>query len=121
MADDAAPRSTTCLSKPPLGLAATSAAQTLLVTFVLLLVLAALRHQRKTLAPVETLVGVWAAAAWILPHMTTNLSVYRSEAALLPIAIVIWRLSRPLLNLLVPVTMLLSIVMAELFFRGILK
>ena len=109
------------LNKPPLGLAATSAAQTLLVTFVLLCVLIALRLQRKSIAPVETLVGVWAVAAWILPHVTTNLSVYRSEAALLPIAIVTWRLSRPLLALLVPVTMLLSIVMADLFFRGILK
>jgi hypothetical protein len=60
--------------------------QTLLVSLVLLAMLAALVWRRRGLVRTDVLLGIWALAAWGLPLTQANVSIWRSQAALLPLA-----------------------------------
>ena len=68
------------------------AAQTVLVAAMLLCVLVDLGRRRRTAPRADWLIAVWAVVTWLLPHAQANLSTYRSQAALLPLALLVRRL-----------------------------
>jgi hypothetical protein len=61
---------------------------------------------------------VWAVAAWAFPLTQASVSVWRSHAALLPIALVVARLPRAVAVAAVAALVTLSVPMARLFFEG---
>ncbi len=66
--------------------------QTLLVTFVLVCVLVELIARHRTATRLDWLVALWAIATWVMALVQTGVSIWRGEAALLPIAILVRRL-----------------------------
>jgi hypothetical protein len=91
--------------------------QSLLVAAVLVAVLANLAwHRSRT----QLLLAGWALAAWALPLTQANVSVWRSEAALVPVAPLVARLPAPLAWAIVAVAAVLGIALAILYFRGAL-
>jgi hypothetical protein len=66
----------------------------------------------------DALVALWAVATWLLIEGQANLSVYRAEATLLPLAVLLRRLPLPLLALLCAVAVWLLVPMTELFVRS---
>jgi hypothetical protein len=94
------------------------AAQTLLVTVVLgatLLMVALRRRQRTSL---DVLLALWAIATWALPLGQANVSLHRSQAALLPISALVSRLPRWSAVTVTAVAVALSVPIALLFFHG---
>lgn len=94
--------------------------QTLLLAFVLLSVLVDRLLHRASATALDTLVVVWALAAWLVPHIWANVSEYRSEAALLPVALLVGRLPRVLSLCIVAGAFLLVAPMELLFLRSVL-
>jgi hypothetical protein len=94
------------------------AAQTVLVAAVLLCVLVDLGRRRRTAPRADWLIAAWAVVTWLLPHAQANLSVYRSQAALLPLALLVRRLPPVLLVAVVVVAVGLSVPMIQLFLDG---
>ena len=111
----------TLAHKSLLGRPGAAALQTLLLVFVILCVLVLLVAAHASRTRLTVLVSIWAVAAWLLPHTITNVSAYRGEAALLPIAVVMWRLPRAILAVATSAAIILSVPMELLFLRGILK
>jgi hypothetical protein len=101
------------------------ALQSLLVALVLVCVLADRLLRRVPAASVpaaslDTLIALWALAAWLVPHVWANVSVYRGEAALLPVAVLVARLPRPLSACLAGAALLLVVPMQLLYERSLL-
>lgn len=96
------------------------ALQTLFVALVLVLVLLDRLLHRASASAFDALVVIWALAAWLVPHIWANVSEYRSEAALLPIAILVGRLPRALSACIVAGAFLLVAPMELLFLRSVL-
>jgi hypothetical protein len=92
--------------------------QTMLVTAVLVAVLAELVLRRRTATRLDVLLAIWAVVTWAFPLTQANVSVYRSQAALLPLALLVRRLPRPALVLAVAGALVLSVPMARLFVEG---
>jgi hypothetical protein len=71
------------------------ALQTLLVSAVLLAALVQLAVRRREATRLDGLIALWAVTAWVLPLTAAHLSIWRSEAALLPLALLVGRMPRP--------------------------
>jgi hypothetical protein len=99
------------------GSASAPQLQTLLVTFVLASVLVELSLRRFRVPAGDLLLALWVSGAWLLPHLQANVSVYRSEAALLPMAPLLRRLPRPLLATVAAAAIVLAVPMARGFVR----
>jgi hypothetical protein len=84
--------------------------QTLLVTIVLLLVL--------TVGGRDPLLLVYAVVAWAAPLTQANVSVWRSQDALLPIAPLVGRLPRRIVIAIVAAAIVVGVASARLFFEG---
>jgi hypothetical protein len=84
--------------------------QTLLVTIVVVLVIV-LGHR-------EPLLVLYAIVAWAVPLTQANVSVWRSQAALLPVAPVVGRFPRVLAAALVVAAILVGFATARLYFNG---
>ncbi len=95
-------------------------AQTLVVTFVVLCALLAVVFRWREVNSFERLVAVWMALTWLIPQVTSGLSQYRSEAALLPTAILVVLLPRTLAVALIAATIAVAIPMEVLFLRNTL-
>jgi hypothetical protein len=92
--------------------------QTLLVALTLaaLGVHAALR--RRHLALLDPLILLFAAIAWALPLIPANVSVWRSQTALAPVALLVARLPRPLAASVIVASVIVNVALARLFFEG---
>lgn len=96
------------------------ALQTLFVAFVLVSVLVDRLLHRASATALDALLVVWALAAWLIPHIWANVSEYRSEAALLPVALLVGRLPQALSACIVVGAFLLVAPMELLFLRSVL-
>ncbi len=105
------------LASGPSGLHFAISLQTLLVTSAVacVLVFTALRYRQ--LERWELLVLLWVAVTWLIPSATARLTVSRVEATLLPIALLVGRLPRPLAVAFVAAAVLLSVPIDLLFIR----
>jgi hypothetical protein len=102
----------------PFELAKAPAWQTALVTASLaIVVIWALRH-RHSLDRVDALILLWAIPTWALPLSQAAVSIQRSQAALLPLAVSVRRLPRPVILLLVVVAVPIAVAMVKLFLQG---
>ena len=90
------------------------ALQTLLVAVLLVAVVATLVRRRR-LEQVDRLLLLWVAVAWILATVQTSVSLYRSEATLLPAVVLARRLPTQFLFALVAGAAALTVVMTLLF------
>jgi hypothetical protein len=96
------------------------AAQSLLVTVVMLTIVAALAVRPRSAKPIQILLVIWLVVAWVIPQATAGGSHYRGEAAFLPAAILIGFLPRVLAAALVAATLAVAIPMEVLFLRNTL-
>jgi hypothetical protein len=94
------------------------ALQALLVTAVIVAAFVSALRRRRTLEPAELLVLLWAAVTWIVPLGQSYVSLQRSEAALLPLAVLLPRLPRPLAVVFAVAAIGIAIVMEKLFLDG---
>jgi hypothetical protein len=102
----------------PFELSKAPAWQTALVTLALAaVVLWALSH-RRSLDRVDALILLWAIPTWALPLSQAAVSIHRSQAALLPLAIAIRRLPRPLILVMVVLAVPIALAMEKLFLQG---
>jgi hypothetical protein len=95
----------------PFTRANATAWQTVLVCVVLLAVFVWLRR-------VPRLVALWAAVTWALPLTATHLSVWRSQAALLPLAIAVRGLPKPLALAFTIAAAVVAVPVALLYLHG---
>lgn len=107
--------------KAPLGHAGVPALQTLFVTFVLICVGAAVALRRGPNTRFDVLIIIWALVVWLELFAETNLHNYRGVAGLLPLAVLLSRLPRPLAAAIAVAAILLAVPMAGLYFRGVLR
>src|SRR5262249_30141608 len=96
------------------------ALQTLLVGFVLLCVLIELVVRRGPFARADALVAIWAVLAWAMPISETDVATYGAEAALLPLALLVRRLPRPLGIAITVAAAVLGVAMTRLYVRDYL-
>jgi hypothetical protein len=102
----------------PFELSKAPAWQTALVTVALgLVVLWALRNWRS-LDRLDALILLWAIPTWALPLSQAAVSIQRSQAALLPLAIGFRRLPRPVVVALAVVAIPIAVAMEKLFLQG---
>jgi len=94
------------------------ALQTLLVSAVLLAVLLQLGLRRREAMRLDGLIALWAVVAWTLPLTATHLSIWRSQAALLPLAVLARRLPRPLAIAFAVCAAAVAVPVALLYFDG---
>jgi hypothetical protein len=92
--------------------------QTATVTAALLIVVIYAVFRQATFGQTERLILFWALVSWVVPLSQGALSIQRSQAALLPLAILLRRLPRPLLFALVLGAVLAALAMENLFFHG---
>lgn len=100
-----------------------TAVQTLIVTAILGTVVVYALHMRRRAGSLNRrtlLFLVWGVAAWALPLVLAHLSVWRSQAALAPLAVLVARLPRTLLVAALLLAIAISVPMARLFFGGAL-
>ena len=64
--------------------------------------------------------GCWLLITWLLTQSKVGLSAYRSEAALLPLAILVGRLPRPLAAVLAGLAVIVAVPMTALYMRNVL-
>ncbi len=107
-------------AQTPLGLAGVPALQTLLVTFVLICVGAAVAIRRGPNMRFDVLIIIWAVVVWLELYAETNLDAYRGVAGLLPLAVLLQRLPRLLAAAIAVAAILIAVPMATLYFRGVL-
>jgi hypothetical protein len=84
--------------------------QTLLVTIVLVLVVVLGRRER--------LLVLYALVAWAVPLTQANVSIWRSQDALLPVAPIVGRFRRYLAGALVAAAVAIGFAVARLYFEG---
>jgi hypothetical protein len=102
----------------PFELMKAPAFQTAVVTAALVAVLVHAFIRRSALDRSEGLVLAWAVATWALPLSQAAVSIQRSQAALLPLAILLRRLPKPLLYALVAAAVPVAVAMEKLFLEG---
>ena len=73
---------------------------------------------RRPVDDLGLLLVIWAVAAYIVPQLETEVQSYRVEATLLPLALFLPRLPRPLAVLFAVLTICLSVPIARLAFEG---
>ncbi len=84
------------LGSPGLDLDKVPALQTLIVSAALFSVVVAAGLHRRTLARTDLMVVLWAIATWLLSQGTANVNLPRTEATLLPLALLVGLLPRRL-------------------------
>jgi hypothetical protein len=84
------------------------------VTIVVVLAAAVALRRR------DLLLLLWTVAAWALPLTQANVSVWRSQDALLPVAPLVGRLPRAVALGLVAVSLVLGVAVARLYFENAL-
>jgi hypothetical protein len=94
------------------------ALQTLFVSAVVVAVVAHAILRYRRLTRVDLLFCIWAVVTWAVPLTQGNISTQRSQAALVPIAVLVARLPRPLLATAVLLTAAISIPLAWVYFQG---
>lgn len=94
------------------------AMQTALVTVALACVLGHAAARRRSLGRLDGLLLLWGVATWALPLAQANVSLQRSQAGLLPLAVLVARLPRPLLYALVVAAAAVAVAMEKLFLDG---
>jgi hypothetical protein len=92
--------------------------QTAVVTAALVAVFVHALLRRRSLERVDWLLLLWAFATWALPLAQGDVSIQRSQAALLPLAILVVRLPRPLIGALLAVAIPVAVLMEKLFLDG---
>jgi hypothetical protein len=92
--------------------------QTVLVALVIGAVVLHLAWRRHPIGRSELLLLVWAIVTWTLPLTQANVSIWRSQAALAPLAVLVARLPRVVALPLVTALVAISVPMALLFFEG---
>lgn len=102
----------------PFELIKAPAFQTAVVTAALVAVLVHAFIRRSALDRSDGLLLTWAIATWALPLSQAAVSIQRSQAALLPLAILLRRLPKPLLYALVAAAVPVAIAMEKLFLEG---
>jgi hypothetical protein len=102
----------------PFELAQAPALQTLLVTVAFAAVLVQWALRRQVVDAADDLVLLWAVATWALPLSQAAVSVQRSQAALLPLAVLVRRLPKPLLVALILAAIPVAVAMEKLFLEG---
>ena len=102
----------------PLNVVYAPALQTLLVALVLGLVLVELVVRRATATRLDVLVALWLVAAWLAVHSEAGISIYRSQETILPAALLVRRLPRPLAALVLGAAVWVTVDMARLFVEG---
>lgn len=108
-------------AQAPLGLASAPALQALLITFVLICVGVAVAVRRDLSKRFDVLIVIWAVAVWLELYAETALDSYRGVAGLLPLAVLLPRLPRPLAAAIAVAAILIAVPMMTLFFRGVLR
>lgn len=91
------------------------ALQTLLMTCVMVAVLVAVARRRERW---ELLVVFWAIVTWVVPLGANYLSLQRSQAALLPVAVLFRRLPLPLVVAFALAAVAVGVLMEKLFLEG---
>jgi hypothetical protein len=66
----------------------------------------------------ETLVVLWAIATWLIPQATTHVDLSRTEAALLPLAILVARLPGVVAGSIVVAAIALSVPLEVSYLQG---
>lgn len=97
----------------PFELLDATAWQTLLVTVVLALAAVHVVRHRT-----DGLLLLWAVATWLVPMSQAAVEIQRSQAALLPLAIFVPRLPRPVAVVLVVAAIAIAAAMEKLFLQG---
>jgi hypothetical protein len=97
-----------------------TALQTVIVAVVIAIVLVYLASRRHMIGKAELLLAVWAVVTWILPLTEATVSLWRNQAALAPLAVLVARLPRPVAFSAVAALVAISVPMAILFFDGTL-
>ena len=95
--------------------------QTLLVTVVLVCVIAHAVRQGRAVGRTEAMLVLWAIAAWAVPATANPASIYRAQAALLPVAVLVGRLPRFLAAGLIVAAVAVSIPLELMFLRNLLE
>ena len=85
------------------------------MTAILVAVLVAAFRQRDGLSDLDRLLILWAIPAWTVATFQTGISLYRSQATLLPLILLAHRLPRPVLYTLVVLAAAVTVVMTKLF------
>ena len=102
----------------PFNLSDASAWQTALVTALLLAVLVQALSRRRSLDRVDGLLLLWAVVTWALPLSQAAVESQRSQAALLPLAVFVPRLPRPLAFVFVAAAVVVAVAMEKLYLQG---
>ena len=102
----------------PFELAKAPAWQTALVTLALVAIVVRALLNRRSLDRVDALILLWAIPTWVLPLSQAAVSIQRSQAALLPLAISVRRLPSPLILVLIVVAVAVALAMEKLFLQG---
>lgn len=102
----------------PFELSKAPAWQTALVTLAIGAVVLWTLRNRRSLDRVDALILLWAIPTWLLPLSQAAVSIQRSQAALLPLAISVRRLPRPLVVVLVVLAVPIAVAMEKLFLQG---
>ncbi len=102
----------------PFSLKDATAWQTLLL-LVLLAAASILALRRwRSLNRLDGLLLLWAFVTWLVPLSQADVEIQRSQAALLPLAIFVPRLPRPLVGVLVLVAIAVAAAMEKLYLQG---
>jgi hypothetical protein len=96
----------------------TKSVQTVVLTVVLATVLVDLAIRWRAAPRLDRLLALWAVVTWAVPLTQANLSLWRSQAALLPLALLVGRLPRALAAAAVVAAAGVAVPMALLFFHN---
>jgi hypothetical protein len=94
------------------------ALQTVVISAVLLAVALELLLRRRDVGRREGLLALWAAVTWALPLTQANFSIWRSQAALLPVAALLQRLPTVLVVAAAASAAAVGVPLALLWFHG---
>jgi hypothetical protein len=99
------------------GITTVTADETILVAIVLACGLAAIAL-RRSFDRFSLLLAIWAIGFWVIPQLQSEVQSYRIDAGLLPFALFLPRLPRPLVVLFVLLAVAVSVPLARLQFQG---
>jgi hypothetical protein len=102
----------------PVATGQAAALQTLVVGVIVASVFIHAGLRRRRLTSLDGLLLLWLSFYWAFPLTQHNVELVRSEATLVPLAVLVWRLPRPLLLLAVGTVVWLSVPIAQLFLDG---
>jgi hypothetical protein len=92
--------------------------ETVVLLVTVACVLVELIVHRHTVSRTELLVAVWAATTWLLASIPADLSQYREQAVLAPLAVLVRRLPPPLLGVLVVAEAAFAVPLTVLYVHG---